>query len=74
VPLLSTLFTTQLIAASKLPKAQVDVSNASPAALVDGIELTYRVAACIILLAAMVAAVAYCVGRSKAKQPTRTSF
>lgn len=68
VPLLSSLFTTQLMAASPLPKAQVDVATALPGALVAGIELTYRVAAGIILLTAMVAAVAYFIDRRKSER------
>ena len=66
VPLLSTLFTAQLIASSNLTEAQIDVSTAPPEALVSGIELTYRVAAGIILFAAGVAAAAYCINRRKA--------
>ena len=66
VPLLSTLFTAQLIASSNLTEAQIDVSTAPPEALVSGIELTYRVAAGIILFAACVAAAAYSIDRRKA--------
>lgn len=65
LPLLSALFATQLMAASGLSGAPVDVSNAHPAALVSGIELTYRVAAGVVLLALFVAAAACWIDKSK---------
>ena len=68
LPLFSTLFMSQLIAASQLPPAQVSAANASPFAMVQGVALTYRVAALLVLAAVVLAGAAFWVDRGRLKR------
>lgn len=67
VPLLSALFATRLTVASDLPETTTDISNASAAALVSGLKLTYLVVAGIILMAAILAAIAFWIDKRNAQ-------
>lgn len=67
---MSALFATQLSASSDLPETSMDVSNAPSAAMVSGIDLTYLVAAGIILAAVFVAAAAFWIDTRKKERST----
>jgi MFS family permease len=65
LPLLSTLFMSQLIAVSQLPDAQVSAANSSSASVVQGVALTYQVAALIVLAAVSLAGTARWLDRKR---------
>jgi len=59
LPLLSALFATRVIASPNLQEKSMGISKASPAALLNGLSLTYQAAAGIVLAAVILAALAF---------------
>lgn len=67
LPLMGTLFTASVLASARLP-AGTEITAAASAALVSGIQMTYRIAAGVVLVSTLIAVLALAIDQRRKKE------